>query len=215
MPCDLVTDTVIKCCFFRKHVLRLRCPQQQHENLLSPRQTSKGLLLLVDELERYSQSTSPSSKSSDKPGLWSTVCNYWLPYFRLKSTCSRKEPRFVHMPGTDPVLPAHFLTEMNSCKSVMKVSLSSFNRRNQGSKEKVISPSHMLINSGPFAGLDVACLSKQNMVTGLTFKQRRKKALSSGARYTWNPSLATVSLCELGQIISLLWVSIYFFVKWR
>lgn len=44
----------IKCCFFRKHVLRLRCPLQQRENLLSPQQTSKGLLLLVDELERYS-----------------------------------------------------------------------------------------------------------------------------------------------------------------
>ena len=39
---------------------------------------------------------------------------------------------------------------------------------------------------------------------GLTFTQR-KKALSSEARYTWNPSLVAVPLCELGQINSLLW----------
>lgn len=104
------------------------------------------------------------------------------------------------MPGTDPVLPAHFLTQMNSRKSVTKVSLSSFNRRNQGSKEKVISPSHMLINSGPFAGLDVACLSKQNTVVGLTFTQRRKKAPAPEQDTPGSPARPLYHCVSLGKL---------------
>lgn len=82
---DLVTDTVIKCDIFAKHVLRLRSHQQQWEGLFSPQPTSGPYCYQWMSHRTLLNPFCPSSESSYEPGLGSTVCYYWLPCFRLRT----------------------------------------------------------------------------------------------------------------------------------